>query len=59
MRIFNTETVDKIGQEVELKGWVNARRDMGKITFWICAIVPAYVQVWGVPSELDENRWKK
>ena len=55
MRIFNTETVDKIGQEVELKGWVNARRDMGKITFLDLRDRSGLLQVVGVPSELDEK----
>jgi aspartyl-tRNA synthetase len=33
MRILIRETVDKIGEEVELKGWVNGRRDHGKLIF--------------------------
>ncbi len=32
-RIFNIEAVDKIGESVTLAGWVNARRDMGKVIF--------------------------
>ena len=28
------ESIKKIGQEVILKGWVNARRDMGKVVFF-------------------------
>lgn len=32
-RIFNLEAVDKIGEQVTLCGWVNARRDMGKVIF--------------------------
>ena len=33
MRILNRETVNKIGEEIELKGWVRARRDHGKLIF--------------------------
>ncbi len=33
MRILALETVKKIGKEVLLKGWVNTRRDHGKIMF--------------------------
>lgn len=33
MRVLTVETIDKIDQEVILKGWVNGRRDHGKIIF--------------------------
>ena len=55
MRILNTETVNKVGEEVLLKGWVNARRDMGKIAFLDMRDRSGIVQVVGVPSELDEK----
>jgi aspartyl-tRNA synthetase len=32
-RIFNAEAVSKTGEEVTVMGWVNARRDMGKVIF--------------------------
>jgi len=32
-RTWITETVAAVGQEVELKGWVHVRRDMGKLIF--------------------------
>ena len=33
MRILSNETPEKVGEEVELSGWVDARRDHGKLIF--------------------------
>ncbi len=55
MRIPIIETVGKVGQEVILKGWVNARRDMGKIVFLDLRDRSAVAQIVGVPSEVDEK----
>src|SRR3990167_1320530 len=33
MRILSNETPEKVGKEVELSGWVDARRDHGKLIF--------------------------
>jgi len=38
-----------------LKGWINARRDMGKIAFFDLRDKDGVLQVVGVPSELDEK----
>ncbi len=54
-RILTTETVNKAGEEVLLQGWVNARRNMGKIAFLDLRDRSGVVQVVGVPSELDEK----
>lgn len=55
MRIPIIETVGKVGAEVTLKGWVNARRDMGKIVFLDLRDRSAVAQIVGVPSEVDEK----
>ncbi len=47
------ESVGKVGTEVTLKGWVNARRNMGKIIFLDLRDRSGIVQVVGVPAELD------
>lgn len=54
MRTLTTETANKVGEEVILQGWVNARRNMGKIVFLDVRDRKGIVQVVGVPSELDE-----
>lgn len=33
MRIYSTETPQRVGEEVELAGWVDTRRDHGKLIF--------------------------
>ena len=53
-RIYSIETANLVGQEVLLKGWINARRNMGKIAFLDLRDMKGIVQVVGVPSELDE-----
>jgi len=53
-RILNKETVSKVGQEITIKGWINARRNMGKIVFLDMRDRSGIVQVVLVPSELDE-----
>ncbi|MFA5061797.1 MAG: aspartate--tRNA ligase [Patescibacteria group bacterium] len=55
MRILSTETVKKVGEEVLLCGWINARRNMGKIVFFDLRDRSGIVQVVCVPSELDEK----
>lgn len=53
-RIKTIETVSKTGEQVLLKGWVNVRRNMGKIAFLDLRDRWGIVQVVAVPSELDE-----
>jgi len=54
-RILSVETIEKVGEEVLLKGWVDARRNMGKIVFLDLRDFKGKVQVVGVPAELDEK----
>lgn len=52
-RTISIETPNRVGQEVLLKGWIDARRNMGKIVFLDLRDFKGKVQVVGVPSELD------
>ncbi|MFZ6014908.1 MAG: aspartate--tRNA ligase [Patescibacteria group bacterium] len=54
-RTMNTETSRKIGEEVVIKGWVNVRRDMGKIIFLDMRDKSGIVQVVLVPAELSDR----
>jgi aspartyl-tRNA synthetase len=53
-RTLSTETTSKVGETVKLNGWVNNRRNMGKIAFLDLRDRWGIVQVVCVPSELDE-----
>ncbi len=53
-RTIVLDTVNKIGQEVRLCGWVNTRRNMGKIIFIDFRDRSGLVQVILGPKELDE-----
>ena len=50
MRVLTVETIDKIDQEVILKGWVNGRRDHGKIIFIDLRDRKGLIQLVFVPS---------
>src|SRR3989338_8177061 len=53
-RTLSTQTIKKIGETIKLNGWVNARRNMGKIVFLDLRDRWGIVQVVCVPSELDD-----
>ena len=57
-RIFTTETMEKVDSSVTLKGWVDSRRDMGKLAFIDLRDMKGLVQVVLVPAELDEASQK-
>jgi aspartyl-tRNA synthetase len=48
------EIVNRVGEEVSVRGWICARRDMGKIVFLDVRDRSGRVQTIGVPKELDE-----
>ncbi len=54
-RILALETVDRIGESVLLKGWVHARRDMGKIGFLDFRDRSGLIQIVLVPAELSDR----
>jgi aspartyl-tRNA synthetase len=58
-RILSVETSTKVGQTVTIKGWVNARRNMGKIVFLDIRDRAGVVQAVGVPSEMDAESVEK
>lgn len=53
-RILSKDVVKKVNETVRLNGWVNNRRNMGKIVFLDVRDRWGIVQVVCVPSELDE-----
>ena len=55
MKDYIKETIDKEGQEVTLKGWVNKKREMGKVAFVDLRDSTGVAQVVLVPAELDEE----
>lgn len=50
-RTWNIDTVNKAGDTVEVKGWVHARRDMGKVIFIDLRDKTGLLQVVFVPSD--------
>ena len=53
-RTLVAETPNKIGEAVLIKGWVNARRNMGKIVFIDLRDRSGLAQVVIAPNELDD-----
>jgi len=54
-KIWIKELVNKVGQEVTLFGWVNTRRNMGKIVFIDLRDRSGLVQIVFVPQDLDDE----
>ncbi len=55
MKTYIQETVNKIGQEVILKGWVHRWRDLGKLAFADLRDSTGVAQVVFVPAELGST----
>ncbi len=53
-RTWNIDTVNKVGEEVTVKGWVHARRDMGKIIFIDLRDRTGLLQVVCAPNDIGE-----
>ncbi|MFA6533734.1 MAG: amino acid--tRNA ligase-related protein [Patescibacteria group bacterium] len=56
MKTYINETLTKVGETVELKGWVHVKRDMGKISFIDLRDSTGIIQVVLVPGEMDESK---
>ena len=52
---MNRATAERVGEEVVIKGWVNTRRDMGKLAFLDMRDRSGLLQVVLVPAELTES----
>lgn len=52
MKTYIKETLNQVGQAVELKGWVHVKRDMGKISFIDLRDSTGLIQVVLLPKEL-------
>ncbi len=53
-RIFITDAVGKVGEEVLLKGWVHVRRNLGKMVFIDLRDRTGLMQVVIAPANVDE-----
>ena len=53
-RIYTIQTIEKVGESVLIKGWVHARRDMGKIVFIDLRDKASLLQVVLTPGDLSE-----
>ncbi|EKD33103.1 MAG: hypothetical protein ACD_76C00094G0034 [uncultured bacterium] len=54
-RILNRKTTEAVGEQVNVMGWVHARRNMGKVVFFDLRDRSGLLQIVCVPSELDEE----
>jgi len=53
-RILNSETIKHIGKEVKVQGWINSRRDHGKIVFFDLRDFSGILQIVSSP-DIAEN----
>lgn len=57
-RIWAIDAVNKIDSTVKLSGWVNTRRNMGKIIFIDLRDRSGLIQIVFIPQELDKSTQK-
>ncbi len=57
-RTMNRDTVENVGQKIKICGWVNTRRNMGKLAFLDVRDRSGLLQVVLVPAELDSESVK-
>ncbi|MEK7116399.1 MAG: amino acid--tRNA ligase-related protein, partial [Patescibacteria group bacterium] len=55
---MNRDTIENVGNNVTISGWVNTRRDMGKILFLDMRDRSGIVQVVCVPADLSDASQK-
>ncbi len=53
-RLLAIETIGRVGERLTIKGWVHARRDMGKIAFFDVRDRSGLLQAVCVPSQMDD-----
>ena len=53
-RFLATEAPAQVGQTITVKGWIHARRDMGKLAFFDLRDRSGLIQIVCVPSQMDE-----
>lgn len=53
-RFLATEAPAQVGQIITVKGWIHARRDMGKLAFFDLRDRSGLIQIVCVPSQMDE-----
>src|SRR3989344_1470811 len=54
-RIFISEAINKVGEQVLLKGWVHVRRNLGKMVFFDLRDMSGLMQVIVPPSASAET----
>jgi aspartyl-tRNA synthetase len=57
-RILASETIKYLNKKVLLKGWVNTKRNLGKLIFVDLRDISGLVQILLIPQNLDENSKK-
>lgn len=53
-RFLAAEAPAQVGQTITVKGWIHARRDMGKLAFFDLRDRSGLMQIVCVPSQMDE-----